>query len=144
MSEAIKKLDISNYDAIIELWALAGLTYKPNGRDSKESMTKEMALDGVAYFGYYESDEMLGVIIGNYDGRRGWINRLAVHPDYRGKGIAGKLILESEKFLRSKGAVVLAALIEDINEPSMTCFEKAGFTCEKEWLYFCKRQSPEA
>jgi L-amino acid N-acyltransferase YncA len=46
--------------------------------------------------------------------------------------------------LKSKGAVVLAALIEDINEPSMTCFEKAGFVCEKEWLYFAKRESPEA
>ncbi|MGH8014568.1 MAG: GNAT family N-acetyltransferase [Candidatus Zixiibacteriota bacterium] len=144
MASTLKQLSIADYDNIIRLWADAGLTYKPLGRDSKLSMTKEMALEGVAYFGYYEKDKLLGACIGNYDGRRGWINRLAVHPDFRGKGIAGILIDETEKFLRSKGAVFLSALIEDINEPSITCFEKAGFSCEKEWLYFCKRQSPEA
>ena len=144
MSPRIRKLSIADYDEIICLWADAGLTYKPQGRDSRASMTKEMALDGVAYFGYYENNQLIGVGLANYDGRRGWINRLAVHPDFRGKRIAGELIAECEKFLKSKGAVVLTALIEDINEPSMTCFEKAGFNCEKSWLYYCKRESPEA
>jgi GNAT superfamily N-acetyltransferase len=144
MSNTVRRLSISDYNDIIRLWSDAGLTFKPKGRDSKISMEKEMALDGVAYFGYYEKENLIGVTIGNYDGRRGWINRLAVHPDFRGKGMAGELISECEKFLRSKGAVVLSALIEDVNEPSMTCFEKAGFRCEKEWLYYCKRQSPEA
>jgi GNAT superfamily N-acetyltransferase len=144
MSEPIKKLNIYHYHQITGLWAESGLKFKPHGRDSQESMAKEMKLDGVQYFGYYENEVLLGVALANYDGRRGWINRLAIHPDYRGKGIAGKLIEECERFLKSKGAVVLAALIEDINEPSMTCFEKAGFVCEKEWLYFAKRESPEA
>lgn len=144
MTSKIRKLSISDYDAIIRLWAEAGLRFKPKGRDSKESMAKEMKLEGVCYFGYYENDKLIGVTIANYDGRRGWINRLAVHPDFRGQEIAGEIITVAEKFLKSKGAVVLSALIEDINEPSMNCFEKAGFSCEKEWLYFCKRQSPEA
>ncbi len=144
MPAKMRKLSIVEYDDIIRLWAEAGLTYKPKGRDSQASMAKEMALDGVQYFGYYEDNQLIGVGLANYDGRRGWINRLAVHPDFRGKNIAGELIAECEKFLKSKGAVVLAALIEDINEPSMTCFEKAGFECEKNWLYYCKRESPEA
>ncbi len=144
MSAQIRRLNIVDYDEIIRLWADAGLKFKPNGRESRTSVTKEMALDGVQYFGYYENKELLGVCIGNYDGRRGWINRLAVHPDFRGKNIAGELIVETEKFLKSKGAVVLSALIEDINGPSISCFQKAGFACEEEWLYFCKRQSPEA
>jgi len=144
MPPKITKLTIADYDEIIRLWAEAGLKYKPKGRDSRASMTKEMALDGVQYFGYYENNQLIGVGLANYDGRRGWINRLAVHPDFRGRNIAGELIAECERFLRSKGAVVLTALIEDINEPSMTCFEKAGFACEKSWLYFCKRSSPDA
>ncbi|HEX2897249.1 MAG TPA: GNAT family N-acetyltransferase [candidate division Zixibacteria bacterium] len=144
MEGTTRVLSISDYDSIIRLWADAGLKHKPKGRDSKESMQKEMQLDGVCYFGYYENDKLLGVGLANFDGRRGWINRIAVHPDHRGRGIGGILITECEKFLKSKGAVVLSALIEDINEPSMTCFEKAGFDCEKEWLYFCKRESPDA
>lgn len=144
MTSPIRQLSINDYDEIIRLWSDAGLNFKPKGRDSKELITKEMALEGVAYFGYFESAQMIGVVIANYDGRRGWVNRLAVHPDFRGKGIAGKLIAECDEFLRSKGAVVLTALIEDINEPSMTCFEKAGFSAEKSWIYFAKRSSPDA
>ena len=139
MSEILKRLSIADYQEIVNLWADAGLPYKPNGRDSREMMAKEMQQEGVAYFGIYEESRLLVVGIANYDGRRGWINRVAVDPDRRGDGLAGMIIEECEKFMRAKGAVVLTALIEDINEPSISCFQKAGFICDKSWLYFSKR-----
>ena len=144
MAREIRKLNIEYYDTIIGVWLDAGLPFKPKGRDSKESMQREMMLDTVAYFGMFENDRMIAACIANYDGRRGWVNRLAVHPDYRGQNIAGELIAECEKFMRSKGAVVMTALIEDINEPSISTFEKAGFVLEKPWLYFAKRDSKES
>jgi ribosomal protein S18 acetylase RimI-like enzyme len=33
-----------------------------------------------------------GVVMGTYDGRRGWIFRLAVHPAYRRHGLATELV----------------------------------------------------
>ncbi len=87
---------------------------------------------------------MIGTAIANYDGRRGWVNRVAVDPDCRAKGYAGVLIAECNKFLENLGAVVICALIEDINYPSITTFNKAGFTAEKKYIYFTKRQSDEA
>ncbi len=139
MSEVIKKLSIDDYEEIVNLWADAGLPFKPQGRDSRAMMSKEMQQEGVAYFGLYENSQLLAVGIANYDGRRGWINRVAVDPDRRGESLAGMIIEECEKFMRTKGAVVLTALIEDINEPSISCFKKAGFICDKSWLYFSKR-----
>ena len=139
MSEVIKKLSIDDYEQIVKLWADAGLPYKPNGRDSRVMMSKEMQQKGFAYFGLYENSQLLAVGIANYDGRRGWINRVAVDPDRRGESLAGMIIEECEKFMRTKGAVVLTALIEDINEPSISCFQKAGYICDKSWLYFSKR-----
>ena len=144
MPSEIKKLSINDYDSILNLWLEAGLTFKPKGRDSRSKMSKEMALDGVAYFGLYENQQLIAVGIANYDGRRGWINRLAVHPDNRGRNLAGTIIAECENFLRSKGAMVMTALIEDINSPSMSTFQKAGYACEKSWLYFAKRESNDA
>ena len=144
MSEVIKKLSIDDYEEIVKLWADAGLPYKPNGRDSRAMMAKEMQQEGVAYFGLYENSQLLAVGIANYDGRRGWINRVAGDPDRRGDGLAGMIIGECEKFMRSKGAVVMTALIEDINEPSISCFQKAGYICDKSWLYFAKRDSQDS
>jgi ribosomal protein S18 acetylase RimI-like enzyme len=144
MPREIRRLSIDDYDRIISVWLDAGLPFKPKGRDSKEMIQKEMAHECVAYFGLFENGQLIAVSIANYDGRRGWINRLAVHPDYRGQNIARELIAECERFMRSKGAVVLTALIEDINEPSISTFKKAGFVCESSWLYFAKRDSKES
>ncbi|MCH7948573.1 MAG: hypothetical protein IIC66_12335, partial [candidate division Zixibacteria bacterium] len=72
MSEVIKKLSIDDYEEIVNLWADAGLPFKPQGRDSRAMMSKEMQQEGVAYFGLYENSQLLAVGIANYDGRRGW------------------------------------------------------------------------
>lgn len=141
MSTAIRRLSIADYDDILNLWSMAGLPHKPLGRDSRESMMREMNLPICRYFGMFEDDMMLGVIIANYDGRRGWLNRLAIHPDYRGQRLAGELIREAEAFLEELGAVVTCGLINELNTPSMACFEREGYICESQFKYFAKRKS---
>ncbi len=144
MSIKIRKLDSEDYDQIIELWADAGLPYKPNGRDSKEMLSKEISLPHCAFFGLFDDDKMLAVGIANFDGRRGWVNRVAVDPDRRGKNYAGMIIKKCEEFLKDQGSVVLCALIEDVNMPSISCFQKNGYTCEGEIEYFTKRDSADS
>ena len=144
MSHEIRLLTGDDHQRVIELWANAGLPYKPHGRDSREMMTAEMQLPQCAFFGLFEDDRMLAVGIANYDGRRGWINRVAVDPDYRGKNLAVVIIKACEDFLRDQGAVVICALIEEINYPSISCFQKNGYTLEDNIRYFTKRDSKEA
>lgn len=144
MATETKTLTISDYDDIIRVWSDAGLPLKPLGRDSREMMATEMALPGVAYFGLFESDRLVGVAIANYDGRRGWINHLAVDPERRGEGLASLLIQKCESYLKKQGAVVIASLIEEINMPSISAFQKAGFVCMEEFKYFSKRESSDS
>lgn len=137
----IIELTIDQYDDIVACWANAGLPYRPKGRDSREMLAVEMALEFTATFGIYDADRLIGVALANWDGRRGWVNRLAVHPDYRGQGLAGRLIARCEEFLAGKGALVMSALIEDINYPSISTFQRAGYEVDRKWLYFSKRPS---
>jgi len=71
------------------------------------------------------------------------MNRLAIDPDYRGRGLAGWLIKEAENFLSGFGIKVMAALIEDENLPSISAFQKAGYIHGENILYFSKRSSSE-
>ncbi len=144
MELAIKELSIADYDDIIRVWSIAGLPFKPKGRESRPVMEKEMANPNCAYYGLFSGEAMIGVVIANFDGRRGWINRLAIDPDYRGQNLGGKLIARGEEFLRAAGALVLCALIEEINYPSVSCFQNNGYNCEHEIKYFTKRSSPDA
>lgn len=141
MNQTIRPLTIDDYDQIIDLWADSGLPFKPEGRDSREMMGVEMLLPQTIFLGLFEDSRMLALGLGNYDGRRGWVNRVAVDTGRRGEGLAGKIIVEIEENLREQGAVVLCALIEDVNYPSISCFQKNGYTCEDSIKYFTKRRS---
>lgn len=144
MAQEMRPLSIDDYDDIIRVWLVAGLPFKPKGRDRREEIAKEMANPDCLFLGVYDDARIVAVGIANYDGRRGWINRLAVDPDYRGHGLAGEMIAHLEEFLKSRGAVVICALIEDINYPSISTFNKSGYVCEENIKYFAKRPSKDA
>lgn len=137
----IRYFKMDDYDSLIELWESAGLPYKPNGRDSRENIESELK-KGIAIFLVAETDnKIIGSVFGTHDGRKGWINRAAVHPQYRQKGIAKKLVSEVEKKLDELGLDIVACLIEDWNDRSMKVFEKLGYIKHSDVIYFSKRKN---
>ena len=77
------------------------------------------------------------------DSRKGWINRLAVHPDYRRRGIAVDLIDECENVIRKRGLKLFCALIEESNRSSIRLFKKLGYVEYRDIIYFCKREGDD-
>jgi GNAT superfamily N-acetyltransferase len=74
-----------------------------------------------------ENGDLIGVVLVTQDGRKGWINRLAVHSDWRRQGVATQLITAAEDVLHHQGIDVIAALIEPGNIPSLECFLGSGY-----------------
>jgi ribosomal protein S18 acetylase RimI-like enzyme len=143
MDKLIRRLTIDDYDEMIRVWSISGLPFKPHGRESRDMIAREIARDHCAFFGVFDGARMVALAIAQYDGRRGWVNRLAVDPDHRGLGLALDLIHKCEEFLDQYGEVLVCALIEDENCPSMGLFEKAGYVCLNEIKYWSKRPRPD-
>jgi len=141
MAFQIRHLNIDDYDALVKLWSDCGLPYRPKGRDSIENMQHEFDRAETCILGMFDGLKLIGAIVGTSDGRKGWINRLAIDPDYRGQCLASLLIKEAEKFLHGLGIKVFAALIESYNTPSMSAFTNDGYSCDPKILYFSKRGS---
>jgi GNAT superfamily N-acetyltransferase len=136
----IDLLTIDEYDALIALWDRCGLSYDPVNRDSREAIEQQMFDDHLMILTLKADDGlMVGSVIGSFDGRKGWINRLAIDPDYRGRRLAARLIDKIEELLAEKGAVIVAALIEDQNFPSMAAFRHCGYEGWDKIVYFRKR-----
>ncbi|MET1101354.1 MAG: GNAT family N-acetyltransferase [Pyrodictiaceae archaeon] len=57
----------------------------------------------------------------------GVLMELYVHPSYRRRGIARRLIEEASKVLREKGAVAIAAEFPYLNEIAVSFYKKLGF-----------------
>lgn len=80
-----------------------------------------------------------------HDSRKGWINRLAVHPDHRRRGYGARLMAAAEKALRDQGMRVIAALVESINPASLALFREVGYVeIDSGIHYLTKRDSDEA
>jgi len=68
-----------------------------------------------------------GSVFGTHDGRKGWINRVAVAPEFQRQNIAKKLIAEVEDRFSELGIDIISCLVEDWNTKSLKVFEKLGY-----------------
>ncbi len=139
----IRSLTHEDYDDLRILWEKSGLPYRGKGRDSREAIRKQIEENPDLYLGAFLDRRLVGSVIASFDGRKGWINRLVVLPEYRRQGIARLLIAAAEEVLRKRGAKVIGALIYNTNEPSLELFQRMGYTIDEDILYLSKRESEE-
>ena len=134
----IESFIIDEYDQLLSLWERTGLSYDRADRDSRESIERQIFDDHVAILTLKDKGRIIGSIIASSDGRKGWINRLAVDPDYRGRRLAARLVEKAEETLSEIGVRVIATLVEDNNFPSMAAFRHCGYEAWSEVVYFRK------
>ena len=65
--------------------------------------------------------------MGTYDGRRGWILRLAVDPARRRQGIARRLVEELERRLARLGCPRINLLVMPDNETGLRFWQSLGY-----------------
>src|SRR5271157_2547459 len=111
----IREFCIDDYDSVISLWEEAGIHYKPNGRESRQRMEKEIKSGQAIFLVAVADKRIIGIVLGTHDGRKGWINRLAVTKEFRRRNIASKLVSTVETKLNGLGIEVIACLIEPEN-----------------------------
>ena len=77
-----------------------------------------VALDGESVVGYVGSQTVLG-----------WTDMMnvAVHPDYRRKGIAEQLVCSLENELKNRESTCLTLEVRVSNEPAKSLYDKLGF-----------------
>ena len=131
---------IEEYDEILELWDRCDITYRPDGRDSREHVASELNESPEYWIAAYEDGDLVGIVVGSDDGRKGWVNRLAVHPRYRREGIASSLLEALESAFEDNGLRVFAALIEDNNDRSQAFFEAFEYD-DSSIVYYSKREN---
>lgn len=132
-----------DYPAVTGLWTEAGLSFRPQGRDRIERVAIELERGSACFLLAEEAGRLVGVVIGTHDGRKGWINRLAVAPAYRRRGIAARLVREVEDRLATTGIEINAALIESPNVASLAFFCSIGYIHDPHIEYVSKRRSAE-
>jgi GNAT superfamily N-acetyltransferase len=137
-------LHAADYDDVLALWQRAGLPVRAEGRDAPAAFARQMASGLQRVIGLRADDTLVAVAVLTHDGRKGWINRLAVDPAYRRQGLARRLVAEAERwFAQDLGLEVWAALIGRHNDASLLLFEELGYG-QPDVAYVSKRVRPDA
>ena len=140
----IREFGMSDHEAVLQLWQEAGIPSRPEGRDGRERLERELARGAAVFLVAEDSGSVVGAVLGTHDGRNGWVNRLVVAPDHRGRGLARRLVQNVEDAWAARGIEIVACLIETPNAGSMRFFESMGYVRADDIVYYSKRQRPES
>jgi purine-nucleoside phosphorylase/ribosomal protein S18 acetylase RimI-like enzyme len=116
-------------EAILTLWRQAGttVTLTDTAADLRHAITDSTAVVLVAEY----DGQLVGSVIGSFDGWRGNVYRLAVHPRWRRRGIAQSLVAELERRLAKQGAKRITALVLKEHADAMAFWAAADYQLDE-------------
>ena len=126
--------------AVVNLWQVCELTRPWNNpqRDiaRKLEVQRELFLVG-------EIDgRIVASVMAGYDGHRGWINYLAVHPDFQRRRVASELMEAAQAVLLELGCPKINLQVRLSNESAVGFYKSIGYA-QDEVVSFGKRIIPD-
>ncbi|NNP71479.1 GNAT family acetyltransferase [Acinetobacter defluvii] len=115
----------TDLEDIITLWEACDLT-RPWNNPEIDIFRKIAQKDGLFLLAV-KDEQLIATVMGGYDGHRGWVNYLAVHPHYQRNGVATALLQQLEKRLIAIGCPKLQLLIHKENIDVQSFYEQLGY-----------------
>jgi ribosomal protein S18 acetylase RimI-like enzyme len=126
---------------VVQLWTDCGLVVPWNNPNTdirrKLDVQPEMFLVGRL------AGQIIATVMAGYDGHRGWINYLAVHPDHQRAGIGRRMMDEAEIRLRAAGCPKINLQVRGTNTKVIEFYGKIGYQVD-DVVSFGKRLEPDA
>jgi GNAT superfamily N-acetyltransferase len=126
-----------DYPTIVELWRATRLHLPSDLEEELERLQGDPDLFLVAV----ADDRIVGAVLGTFDGRRGWVNRLAVVPHRQGQGYGKLLMAELERRLRARGCRKVNLLVTADNQRVVSFYRRLGY--ERDELIFMEKELSE-
>lgn len=132
----IRNMISEDYREVYKLWQECGISLgKSDSEDEIHkfiSMNPETSLVGII------DNKIIGCVLGGYDGRRGLIHHLAIHPDYQSNDY-GTILMEClENKFKEKGVVKISFWVQNSNIGVVDFYEKLGYELRKDIVTISK------
>ena len=121
----IEKFSIEQYDEIIEIWRKAGLSI--GSSDTKEQVNRMLQRNPNLFLIGKVDEIIAGVVMGGFDGRRGYVHHLAVDPKYQKKGFGRLMMKELMKRFGEMGVHKVHLFIEKYNKEVINFYQRLNW-----------------
>lgn len=122
----IRPMTIEDYDAVIRLWLQTeGMSVRD--ADSRENIALYLDRNPDLSFVAISEGNIIGAVLVGTDGRRGYLQHLAVLPQFRGQRIGYQLISQSINALANIGIPKTHLFVYDDNLNAQKFYEKLGW-----------------
>ncbi len=125
MSFEIVRYDSNYQKAVIDLWKQCDLIVPQN--DPAVDIQRKLVFQPELFFIALEDGQVVGSIMVGYEGHRGWLNYVAVLPDYQKRGYGKKLIDKSIDELRKLGCLKVNVQVRRNNPSAVEFYKHLGF-----------------
>ena len=121
----IEDFSMDSYENIIKLWKKAGISV--GSTDTKEEIERMLKRNPELLLVGKLDEELISVVIGGFDGRRGYVHHLAVDPDYQKKGFGTMIMDELIARFRKMGVHKVHLFIEKYNKEVVEFYINLGW-----------------
>ena len=115
-------------DAVISLWNACGLVVPQN--NPKRDIERKLRVNPELFLVGELDGTIIASCMAGYEGHRGWINYLAVHPGHQRQGFAREIMRHAESLLRAAGCPKINQQVRSTNTAVIAFYEQLGFTTD--------------
>ena len=128
MHTIIEYTDAIHRRQVISLWETVFGYEDSHNKPDLAIDTKLAASDGL-FFVAVDGDKVVGTVLAGYDGHRGWLYAVAVHPTQRHQGLGKALVRFAEQALTDRGCLKINLQLIAGNA-SVGFYEALGYAVE--------------
>ena len=121
----IRRYQAEDLAAVTALWQRCGLT-QPHHDPAHDIAFVDRSPQAVLLVGLYGT-QPVGTVIAGQDGMRGWLYRLAVDPEHRGRGLGRRLVADAETWLEAQGIRQIRLMIRPENAAIRDFYVRLGY-----------------
>lgn len=126
----------TDYPAIIELWSKTGIGVTLS--DEQKELERLAFQENNKFIILLIDDTIVGTAICAFDGRRGYIHHVAIHPKHQNQGLGRKIIEQSIAHYDSLNAVKVHLFIEKDNLEVISFYQKLGWRIRDDLIMMTK------
>lgn len=114
---------------VIDLWIKCELT-RPWNNPEKDIVRKLKVNPELFLVGEIDG-KIIATVMGGYEGHRGWVNYLAVDPEYQRRGFARQIMIAIERLLAETACPKINLQIRSTNLAAIEFYRRIGYNVEE-------------